>query len=228
MTDVIRRGCASKLSSCTARSAPNALFKSRDLDHGAGLPPGAQGPPQKAAQAVGQEHHEDDEDDAQHDQVPFGVAADHGFEERDDDAAHQRADQRADAADQRHHHGLGGNLEAEEMRRHEAAQHRIDQSAERGDLRRHDVGGELVPERVVAEIRNAIRIVANGAQARCRTRVFKNAPRTDIDDADHAEHEIVEHEIVGEVDLEAGEQRNVSGSECRSIRRSRRSRACCG
>ena len=54
---------------------------------------------------------------------------------------------RADAADQRHHHGLGRDLEAEQMRRHEAAQQRVDQAAEGSDLRGHHVG-QLVPERL--------------------------------------------------------------------------------
>ena len=54
----------------------------------------------KSDQAVGQENDEHDENDTEDEQVPFRVAADRGFQERDDHAARKRAQQRTYAADE--------------------------------------------------------------------------------------------------------------------------------
>src|SRR5262249_35619537 len=83
--------------------------------------------------------------------------------------------------------------ESEEMRRHEPAQQRVDQAANGRDLCSHDVCQQLVPERVVAEIRHAVGVVANCAKDRAEAAV-EDPPRSDIDQDENDEDGMVEDE----------------------------------
>src|SRR5262249_51936209 len=104
--------------------------------------------------------------------------------------------------------GFGRNPESEEMRRHEPAQQRIDQAANGRDLCSHDVCQQLVPERVVAEIRHAVGVVASGAKDRAEAAV-EDPPRSDIDQDENDEDGMVEDEIALKVDRDAGQEWDV-------------------
>src|SRR2546421_1694307 len=57
----------------------------------------------------------------ENEQVALGIAADERLEKRDDHATHERAQQRPDPADERHHDGLGRDFQPEQLGRHETA-----------------------------------------------------------------------------------------------------------
>src|SRR6266481_5228407 len=93
------------------------------------------------------------------------------------------------------------------MRRHEPPQQWVDQAANGRDLCRHDICQKLVPERVVAEIRYAVGVIANCAQDRAEAAV-EDPARADINQDQNAEDGVIEYEIVLQIDLDARQECN--------------------
>ena len=60
---------------------------------------------------------------------------------------------------------------------------------------------------VVAEVRHAVRVIADGAKHGAEGGI-KNAPGSEIDEHENAEHGIVEDEVVVQVDGDAWQERN--------------------
>src|SRR5712691_504257 len=173
----------------TATRAPKWRLRSRHSRYGVATVALAE-PSGQAPQALGNEDHHRDENEAEDADQGLDDAGEIVLQEQEEDGGDDRADKRAGATDDDHDEHLSRQDPEEEVGRGEAGERRVEGAGQPTEEHGDDEDDELVRARVVTERLGLALVVTNGQQRRPDRRGDEGtAERVRAGEADR--HEVV-------------------------------------
>ena len=145
--------------------------------------------PQPAPHALAQEHHADDEDDADPEQPVLGVRADDVLQQQEHRGADRGADDRAGTAEDHHDDRVAGQRPVQDVARHERVLQRVEAAADARDRARHRERDQLEALHRVAGRAHPLLVLADADEDRPERR------RDQSTQEPQHEHEAGRHDV---------------------------------